>query len=158
MNKKCLSFVFAALLSAVNVLGADSDYNIECAGVTAKEGYSLVKVWVYSSNNKPDDSALKNAAVHGILFRGISPQDGCQALPPLAGSLQAYEQHADYFNAFFEKGGSYLSYASVVPASYEAVKLSKKRYKMGAKVMVSKDQLRRDLEKAGIIKGLSTGF
>jgi hypothetical protein len=33
-----------------------------------------------------------------------------------------------------------------------------KEYKVGMVVSVSKDQLRRDLEAAGIIKGLATGF
>jgi len=39
----------------------------------------------------------------------------------------------------------------------ESVKVGKE-YKIGVVVSVSKDQLRKDLEAAGIIKGLSSGF
>ena len=62
-----------------------------------------------------------------------------------------------FFNDFFADGGEYRNYVQVVSNTRTVVK-SGKKYKIGATVTVSKEQLRRDLEAKGILKGLNTGF
>lgn len=158
MNRKISVLILSLALAAGTAVAGSPQYDIECGGVTAKEGYYLVKVWVHSSKKAPNDMAIREAAVRGVLFRGVAPSEGCQSLRPIAGSQTSEDQHADYFNAFFNTEKKFQSYASIISGSYEIEKLKKKNYRIGAKVMVAKDQLRRDLENAGIIRGLSTGF
>lgn len=158
MIKKFFTVILSICLTSGVAMAGSPQFDIECGGVTAKEGYYLVKVWVHSSKKAPDDMAIREAAVRGVLFRGVAPSEGCQSLRPIAGSQTSEDQHADYFNAFFNTEKKYLSYASIISGSYETEKLKKRSYRIGAKVMIAKDQLRRDLENAGIIRGLSTGF
>jgi hypothetical protein len=67
----------------------------------------------------------------------------------------------EFFDEFFSDGGKYMKYAtqsgdgSIRPE--DLVKIGKE-YKIGVIVSVMSDQLRKDLEAAGIIKGLSNGF
>lgn len=155
-----LSLVAAFCFSAATPAHADDlpeKYDILSAG-SGTQGTYLVKVYVYSRTGKVADTDLKYAAVHGVLFRGFSGTQGNPSQRPLCGSPAVEEQKADFFNGFFGKDKTYLQYAAVVPASYERVKMSKKGYKVGAIVQVEKDALRKDLEQAGVIRGLNSFF
>ena len=50
-----------------------------------------------------------------------------------------------------------MKYVSVTSASQEVIKVGKE-YKVGMVVSVHKDALRKALENAGVVKGLSHGF
>lgn len=157
MNRKISTIILSLILAIGTTFAESPQFDIECGGMTAKEGYYLVRVWVNSKKKAPNDMAIREAAVRGVLFRGVAPSDGCQSLRPIAGQTSE-DQHADYFNAFFNTEKKYLSYASIISGSYIIEKHKRRSYRIGAKVMVAKDQLRRDLENAGIIRGLTTGF
>ncbi len=132
-------------------------YDIECAG-TGSDGTYLVKVWSYSKKaDVAAEQSLKNA-VHGVLFKGITGQPGgCPSQRALIPNPNVQNEQRDFFAKFFSsKGGDFRKYA-VATGTPERVKL-KKEYKVGVTVSVAKDMLRRDLEAAGIIKGLGSGF
>ncbi|MDE5743358.1 MAG: hypothetical protein K2H62_03290 [Bacteroidales bacterium] len=132
-------------------------YEIECAG-TGADGTYLVKVWSYSKKaDLAAEQSLKNA-VHGVLFKGITGQPGgCPSQRALISTPNVQNEQRDFFAKFFSSnGGDFRKYA-VATGTPERVKL-KKEYKVGVTVSVAKDQLRRDLESAGIIKGLGSGF
>lgn len=155
-------FIIIAMLIGVGYLQAANDkkekaqkYDIAAAG-SGVQGTYLVKVWVYSKSGKVSDEELKYAAVHGCIFRGFSGTQGMPSARPMASSPTVEQDKAEYFETFFD--GTYLQYASVVEGSYETIKMKKKGYKVGAVVQVSKDNLRRELENAGVIKGLASGF
>lgn len=134
------------------------EYEIECAGV-GTDGTYLVKVWSYSKKaNVALDQAKKNA-VHGIVFKGFAGgAQGCTAQKPLASSPAIEQEKADFFDLFFADNGKYMKYVgSSGDQVGERVKVGKE-YKVGVIVSVQKDALRKDLEAAGIIKGLSSGF
>lgn len=133
------------------------NYEIESAG-TGTQGSYLVKVWVISSKNKPDIDLIKKCAVHGVLFRGFSSKELRDAQKPLAGNALVEQTHKDFFEAFFKNGGPYRNYITMVSPTYEIIKMAKKQYRIGAIFSIQKDQLRKDLEQAGIVKGLNTGF
>lgn len=158
MNYKLLFTLFAALLLMATEVSAKSkeaqQYDIEAAG-SGVQGTYLVRVWVYSKSGKVTDDEIKRAAVHGVIFRGFNGGQGSPSQRPMASSISLEEEKAEYFEAFFSS--AYLQFASIVSGSYQRVKASK-NYKVGAVVQVSKDNLRRELEQAGIIKGLSNGF
>ncbi|MCL2290304.1 MAG: hypothetical protein FWC34_06330 [Bacteroidetes bacterium] len=169
---KKMKFILLIIIALCTVTGfsqnkkakkkADKDthifrYEIECAGVGTAGTY-VVKVWSYSK--KPFvafDQAKKNA-VHGILFKGFPASNACrQAQRPIANPGVEQEQ-AEFFRHFFRDGGEYLKYINASGNSArETIKVGKE-YKVSAIISVAKDQLRKDLETAGIIKELSSGF
>jgi len=136
-------------------------YEIECAGVGA-DGTYLIKVWSYSKKPSIAITQAKKNAVHGIIFKGFGGDGrGCPSQKAMASNPNIEEEKTDFFGPFFEEGGKYMKYVSestdgMVDAG-DRMKIGKE-YKIGVIVSVSKDALRKDLEAAGIIRGLSSGF
>ena len=131
-----------------------TQYDIEGIN-TGVQGSYLVKVAVYTNKGQVSQEQFKYAAVHGILFKGISGK-GFAVQKPLA-AVEIEYQKASFFNKFWGNG-DYLSYANIVNEHAGRTKLSKKEYKIEAVVSVQKDELRKALEKAGIVRGLNTVF
>ena len=129
-------------------------YDIEGVEV-GKQGTYLVKVSVYTNNGKVTPEQFKYAAVHGVIFRGFSGK-GFAAQKPLT-TPDTERQQATFFGAFWGSG-DYLTYANIVNEHAGRIKLSKKEYKTDAIVSVSKDTLRKTLEKAHVIRNLNSGF
>ena len=158
MNYRLLFTMLAVLMLLSVAAIAKSDkplqYDIEAAG-SGVQGTYLVRVWIYSKSGKISDEDIKKAAVHGVIFRGFNGGQGSPSQRPIATSTTLEEEKAEYFKTFF--GFAYLQYANIVSGSYQRVK-NHKDYKVGAIVQVNKDNLRRELEQAGIVKGLSNGF
>ena len=146
-----LSFSFATLGAKSRI--TDTRYDIE--GVeTGQQGTYLVKVYVYSKKSSVTTEEFKFAAVHGVIFRGFAGK-GFGAQKPIA-KPEAQTQHADFFKVFFNNG-DYAAYAQVVNPVADRVKIGKE-YKIAATVSVSKDELRKTLEGAGVIRSLNSGL
>lgn len=134
-------------------------YELECAG-TGTDGTYLVRVYSYSKKPKIAIEQAKKNAVHGIVFKGFAGGgQGCVSQKPLAGNPGIEQEKQEFFINFFADGGKYMKFVSQsgdgTPES--TVKVGKE-YKVGVVVSVQKELLRKDLESAGIIKGLSSGF
>lgn len=161
MKKRILLLVIILLAGMLPVEAKNSNedltYELEGAG-TGAQGTYLVKVWAVTSDKKVGDDYICKCAVHGVLFRGFANKELRQQQKPLAGSAVSEQQHADFYKDFFKTGGAYSAYATMVGNNREVVKISKKQYKVGAVVTVQKEQLLKDLQAAGVIKGLTTGF
>lgn len=145
---------------------ADNDtknwrYELECVG-TGSEGTYLIKVYSYSKKSKIAIAQAQKNAVHGVVFKGFAGGGrGCSSQRPLASSPAIEDEKADFFNAFFADGGKFMKYVGVSgdgTINAEDIMKVGKEYKIGIIVSVQKDQLRKDLEAAGVIKGLSSGF
>lgn len=134
-------------------------YEIEAVNVGVQGTY-LVKTWTYAKKaNNAIEQAKKNA-IHGVIFRGFGGKNRVPGQKPLA-KLNSEIQNEKFFNSFFDEGGKYLKYATVSnDGSIAAGDLMKvgKEYKVGVIVSVNVSELRKDLEDAGIIKGLGAGF
>jgi len=133
-------------------------YEIECVGI-GQPGTKLIKVWSYSKSATVATTQAKKNAVHGLIFRGYAGgAQGCTAQRPLTNDPSLEQQKADFFDPFFAEGGKYMKFVSVSgDGTPEPMKVGKE-YKVGVVVSVMTDLLRKDLEEAGIIKGLSSGF
>lgn len=155
MKKTLVSF-FVMLMCAVYAQAQYSilPYEIKGAGTGAQGSY-VVEVTVTSKKSNINDDEFVKCAVHGVLFKGFFNDDLRQSQKPLAGSAMSEEQHADFFQTFFVS--SYNNYGQALSTSRRVTKV-KKEYKIKATVTVNKDQLRKDLEAAGVIKGLNSGF
>lgn len=165
MNKKLIRIravlIMVLTLTISFVINAkDSDsmpqYEITGAG-TGTQGVYLVYVSVVSKKNNPSDNLLKQAAVHGVLFRGFSNKEHRQMQKPLAGSAANEAQHADFYKDFFSESGNAANYATIIDGSRKVVK-SGKEYRITVTASVNKDALRSYLESMGILTGLNTGF
>jgi hypothetical protein len=133
-------------------------YEIECVGI-GQPGTKLIKVWSYSKSANVATSQAKKNAVHGIIFQGYAGGgQGCTPQRPLSSDPSLEQSKADFFDPFFAEGGKYMKFVSTSgDGTPETMKVGKE-YKVGVVVTVMTDLLRSDLEAAGIIKGLSSGF
>lgn len=152
MKKYVIIFFFSFILLQ---LSAQSwEYDIRCAGVGVQGTY-LVEVSGYGKTVEKAISEIKKAAVHGVLFRGISGE--CNQ-KPIINDPGIESSKADFFNKFFSDNGDYAKYvAAVNNTNYTPSKVGK-RYKVTMLFSVKKDMLRKDMETAGIIKSLGAGF
>ena len=131
-------------------------YEIECAG-NAIQGTYLVKVWTYSKKASVAENQCRKNAVHGVIFKGYGGGQGCVSQRPMVNNPGAETQNEEYFASFFADGGEFQKYASIMSGTTESVKVGRE-WKVGCVVSVRKDDLRKALEAAGIIRGLSSGF
>lgn len=135
-------------------------YEMECIG-EGKQGTYAIKVFSYSKKPTVAIEAAKRNAVHGIIFKGISGGK-CVNKPALARNPNLEQEKAAFFKDFFANGGKYSKF--VVASTDGAIeagdvtKISKKEFKVGVNVSVNVALLRKDLEAAGIIKGLGSRF
>ena len=154
--KRILSLIILLLAFFVGAMAKGDkipQYDITGAG-PGTEGTILVKVYVYSKSVKDED--LKRAAVHGVVFRGCSGNQSGARQPAMA-SITAEADNASFCEAFFAADGPCQNYATIIAGSYDRVK-TQKGYKSGAILQIDKTALRKELEKAGVVRSLSSGF
>src|SRR5690606_21238281 len=133
-------------------------YEIECVGI-GQPGTKLIRVWSYSKKATVAQTQSKKNAVHAIIFQGYAGgAQGCSSQKPLTNDPSLEQQKADFFEPFFAEGGKYMKFVSMSGDNAPVVAKVGKEYKVGVVVVVMTDLLRKDLEAAGIIKGLSSGF
>ncbi|MFM8451110.1 MAG: hypothetical protein ACKOAY_13475 [Haliscomenobacter sp.] len=136
------------------------NYELEAAGV-GMQGTYQVKVWSYTRNpNEVQVLAMKNA-VHGIIFKGYVDNGRLKGQRPLAQDGNLEVEQAPFFAAFFEDDGNYRKFVGLVDngaiAPGDRIQVGKE-YKIGITVLVQVGALRKELEDAGIIKSLTSGF
>lgn len=149
----------SAQVAAKNKANKDTQsyrYEIECAGNAQPCSY-LVKVWSYSKKKAVAENQCRKNAVHGVLFKGFGGGDGCIAQRAIIPNAGVEDANRIYFDRFFAEGGEFMKYASIVGGTMETVKVGKE-YKVGNVVNVRKDELRKAMEDAGIIKSFNAGF
>lgn len=158
-----LSITMTALGQARKKADVDTNewrYEIQCAGV-GHDGTYLVKVWSYSKRGNVAIEQAKKNAVHGVLFKGFTGGEGCASQRALATNPNIESEKKEFFDMFFEDGGKYMKYVSVSSDGHISADDRKKvgkEYKIAVVVSVMKDALRKDLEAAGVIRSLSSGF
>ena len=135
-------------------------YEIEPVAIGTK-GSNLIKVWSYSKKAVVATEQAKKNAVHGVVFRGFTGMNGVSKKPPLANSPNLEVEKKEFFDGFFADGGKYMKYVSITNdgsiAAKDRLRVGKE-YKIGVTVSVAVDELRKDLEDAGIIRKLGAGF
>lgn len=132
------------------------DYSIVSEGVDNNGNY--VARIVVSTKKKPSKSAedlVRQYAVHGVMFRGVAAAAGYSGHPALIKDPNVEQTKKTWFDAFYNEGG-YRNYVSITPSSLSVMKNKQsKMTETSALVTVSANDLRKYLEKEGIIKGLS---
>lgn len=138
---------------------SEANYEIQMLGV-GQDGTKVFKIWAYG---KDVETALVNGkkrAVRACLFQGLPGSGQVIATPAICMPETETEEH-EFFNRFFETGGDYLNYVNLttdgVPAGADRLKI-KKGYKVGLKVQVLYDPLRKYMERAGMARRLDALF
>ncbi|MFZ4583434.1 MAG: hypothetical protein ACOYM7_12355, partial [Paludibacter sp.] len=135
-------------------------YEIEGVDIGAQGTY-LVKVWSYSKRPSVATEQAKKNAVHGIIFKGFVGRTGVPGQRPLTTNANVEQEKKEFFDNFFADGGKYMKFVTVSGdgsvAAEDRMKVGK-RYKIGVIVSVNVSELRKDLEAAGIIRSLNSGF
>jgi len=144
-------FLSFSTLSAKEKNEPQLQYSIKSNG-NGQQGYWVAEVTAYV-DKKSDigNTVLQKCAVHGALFKGTAP--GKAGLPqnPICTSVSAESQYSDFFKAFFQQ--DYKNYANVVTGTLSTIKV-KKGYEVTATVQIAKDNLRKAMEQAGIVRKL----
>ena len=139
----------------------DWKYEIEAAGV-GTEGTYLIKVWSYVNKNQSAQDLAKKNAVHGVIFKGFQDIEDIKGKDALVRESNGLTTHKEFFKEFFKDGGKYLKFVSLVNngtiGAGDRLKISKKEYKIGLVISVDVKNLRYELEAAGIIRSLDSGF
>jgi hypothetical protein len=134
-------------------------YEIEGLSV-GTQGTYLIKVWSYSVKPTIAINQAKKNAVHGVIFKGFAGKPGVPGQKALA-SPSVEQEKEDFFKEFFADKGNYNRFVNEsgdgTVAAEDRLKVGKK-YKIGVVVSVNVADLRKELENAGVIKGLSSGF
>lgn len=137
----------------MNARGDDTEalsYEIKCASVAAQGFYNVEVTALAKKKSDINLALIKKCAVHGVIFRGFNGSSGCQSQRPLT-SAKTEQEHTDFFKAFFQK--DYLNFASAVDPAIQTVKV-KGGYEITGIIQVAKDELRKTLEGAGIVRTL----
>jgi hypothetical protein len=148
LNLLFLPFLFLALgVSAQAGKKAEKDtkewrYEVEVVQ-QGHEGTYLVKVWSYSKKPNIAIEQAKKNAVHGIIFKGVAASGRVPSQKALTNNPNLEMEKQEYFDG------------SV--AAEDRLKVGKE-YKIGVVLSVNVDGLRKDLEAAGVVKSLSSGF
>ena len=134
------------------------NYEVETVGV-GTEGTKALKVWAYGRDVEEAVDMAKKAAVAACIFRGLPASTYALSTPALCTDYD--HEWDDYFDAFFASGGDYLDYINLTsdgdPSGQDRLKM-KNGYKVAIYVQVLYDNLRRHLEKTGVIKSLNSYF
>lgn len=127
------------------------DYDIVCAG-NGEYGHYLVKVSVVVPNKKNITPIIvKQHAVHGIIYKGYSGENGCSSQKALIGSSQLTSEQQSAIEKLISE--DYGMYASSVGNAINVVKV-KKGYQVTAVIEVNAGSLRNRLESMGVIRKL----
>lgn len=149
-----MKYLFLIILSFMSLSVSAKDgksllYEISCAGNAS--GYYIVEVTAYvSKKSNINEEHVKKCALHGVLFKGFSGKAGCSSQQPLIMQIKNTEDSI-FLNNLIDV--NYSKYSESVGIPLKVIK-QKKRYKITTTIQVAKDLLRKDLEKAGIIRKL----
>lgn len=149
-TRTILYTIFILILASSTIMAKDNDmctwnYEISCVGFS--EGHYVVEVSAYVSKKKDITAeTIKKCALHGVLFKGLS---GDIPQRPIIKELQ--DSHYSYIEELLNN--SYGKYTETIGIPLQVIKQDK-IYKVTTTIQVSKDLLRKDLEKAGVIRKL----
>lgn len=132
------------------------NYEVVTLGVGA-DGTKTFKIYVTEKTERKAIPLAKKAAIEVCVFRGLPATSTVSATPALC-SLSDEQKHAAFFEEFFAPGGQYLRYVNVTSSENPSKEKVKGGFKFGLEVQVLYNNLRNDLQDAGVIRSLGSGF
>ncbi len=163
MKKLVLFLVCMLTLSAASWAKAPQVTEVSITGEGVGNGGRAVLKVTCAAKKAADvtDAELAVCAVRGVLFRGYadasksSSFDSSTNHPAIVGADNE-AAHADYFADFFNSGAA-SSYVNILDDTRKVTKVGKV-YHVTQMVQVNTPDLRKKLEKDGIIRSLKSGW
>ena len=138
----------------------DMNYEAVVVGIGA-DGTKLIKVYAYAKKIAIAKIKAKQNAVAACLFKGIHGSREKNVKPIVTDPREA-DSHEAYFEKFFDlETGNYVRYVGVTndATGKDIVKMKggvwRGGFKVGMTVSVNYDELRKEMERQGIVKKLS---
>ena len=136
------------------------NYQIQCDKTTDESSYS-VTINYESNNNLIDIETVKQNAIDGILFRGITGNNECVAQKAILDKPKSEISNTIFYKQLYGNNKNYNKYitniSKVKDNLLETIK-DKKLYKHIYRVDINKELLRKDLITQGLLKPLTSGF
>lgn len=152
----CLSLFF----SCKTTKPISENYQVQCDKISNEATYS-VAISYQSNNDFADIETIKQNAIDGILFRGITGNNECVAQKPTLDKAKSEISNTSFYKQLYGDSKSYNKYitniSKVKDEVLETIK-NKKLYQHSYRVNVNKELLRKDLITAGLLKPLNSGF
>lgn len=150
-QKIFILLIFLLLCNQLSAKGFGLNYDIVGAG-EGRPGYYIVEVSSFLVKKKQINKDItKKCALHGVLFKGYAGKNGIVSKPALISDLSLLDKYENYFEDLVNE--RYGVYTTLVSDYIQVVKVDKK-YKVTTIVQVNIGQLRKDLEREGIIRSL----
>lgn len=135
-------------------------YELETVS-TAVQGNATLKVWTYARSEKAAAEQAKKEAVHGVIFRGTPDNGRIRGQRALTQDPNLEVEQQAFFSDFFKEGGKYMKFVTLVNdgsiSPKDKIRVGS-QMKIGVTVQVNVMSLRKDLEDAGVIRSLGSGF
>ena len=152
----CVILLMVTALHAQNSYSTPR-YDLKAYGTGIESTYAA-EIFVYLPKpNKNVDASIRKAAIHGVLFKGLTAANGGGSQRPMV-SAQTEQQHTDFFSGFFSNEANYLRYVTITEGSHRVEKAEKKLYRIRAIVSIQKDELRKYLEEQHIVESFKDLF
>lgn len=146
--------VFVASCSSTKLVSpVFMEQDISCFGMTSS-GDCMVDAISYSKKIDGNGNDAKIHVLKMLFFEGIDgdTDNRINGILPLCPNAEI--QHKEFFDTFFMQNGEYEKYIDFIPGyPVETTKMSS-MYKIRYKLIVKLQELKRTLEKEGIIKSL----
>jgi len=158
--KLTLALCFTMFFSCKTTKPLSENYQIQCEK-TSNESTYTVSISYQSNNDYADIETVKQNAIDGILFRGITGKNDCVAQKPLLDKGKSEVSNTEFYKQLYGKNKNYNKYVTNISKlndqTLETIK-NKKLYQNSYLVTINKDLLQKDLINAGLLKQLNTGF
>lgn len=158
--KLTLTLCFTLFLSCKTTKPLSENYQIQCYK-TSNESTYTVSISYQSNNDYTDIEIVKQNAIDGILFRGITGKNDCVAQKPLIDKAKSEVFNTEFYKQLYGNNKHYNKYVTNISKlnieTLETIK-NKKLYQHSYLVTINKDLLKKDLINTGLLKQLNTGF
>lgn len=129
------------------------NYELTRSGVRGVKSYDpnyvVFMVYTYGKKKSTVTNICLRNAVHGILFKGLAPEEDLGKVDPVMGST-TYEEHKEYFDGFFQK--DFMQFVQETNKGMQDVMKIGKELKVGVKVKVNITLLKERLRTDGVLK------
>ena len=155
-----LAFYLTFLFSCNTTKPISENYQIRCEK-TSNEATYTVAVSYQSNSDYTDIETVKQNALDGILFRGITGTNECVAQKPLLNRDKSEVSNTTFYKQLYGKKRYYNKYitnlSKLKDEPLESIKM-KTVYQHNRLVTINKELLRKDLVAAGLLKQINAGF
>lgn len=143
-------------ISKQNMIAGNYTYKTECLGIKG-DGSQTLKAWGAGRKRFDAFAQARKNALSDVIFKGISDGKSECEVRPLVTEVNAHEKYEKYFNKFFQEGGEYQNFISMLDEQWENKLMRERKEGIGtvtysAVVIVKRALLKEKLIADGIIK------